>query len=418
MSLPPGQYPAYLTTSLIPEDVARSDGELLKESRSYCPTCMRELDAAVYAIRSQVWLYKRCPEHGPSQGLVERDVAFYRAVMNRPPAPKKEDWSLLVPVTHRCNLDCSICFVPRRSQQDMPVARFTRIIDQTEVPWIVMSGGEPTLRPDLTDLIVATRRAGKFAAMNSNGVLLSDRDLVRRLADAGLEYVLLSFNGASDSIYQRINGLPLLDLKTRAIQNLVDEGVELAISPTIIRGVNENLGPVVRLCFDNAPTVDQLRLRGAAQVGRHGDFEPLVLSELVGLLAPTIGRTVPVLLEEFDPDGCYHSVSQWIMDALFFADGDREGQLLYWDTGEYRLESSTPASMAELERRVRRELGDAVAASPEALASKLVGMSFHLWHWMDRYNIDLEEIKAHGVLHLHGDQPINMVEAFNRAFEL
>lgn len=301
----------------------------------------------------------------------------------------------------------------------MSAAVFARVVDEAEASWIVMSGGEPTMRDDLADLIAATRRAGKNAAMNTNGVLLADRDLVKRLADAGLQYVLLAFNGASDSIYERINGRPLLDLKREAAQNLVDENMRFGLSPTIIRGVNDDIGPVVRMCFELAPHCDQLRMRGAAQVGHHGDFDPLVTSELVELLAPEIGRTMPQLLQEFDADSCFHSSIQWIMDALFLEQEGRPGKLLYWDPGEYRFESALEPAMEEIERRLRLQFGDTLDQSPELVSAKLVEMAFHLWQWPDRYTIDLEEIQGHGVRHLYDNRvSMNMVDAVNRAYEL
>ncbi len=200
-------------------------------------------------------------------------------------------------------------------------------------------------------------------------------------------------------------------MKRRALENLVKHHVATVISPTVVRGVNEDLGPLIHLCFDYAPLVYQLRMRGASHVGRHGDFEPFTMSEMVGLVARHIGRTLPQLLSEFDRDACYHSANQWIMEGVFFRNGERKGELYTWDTGEFAFEE---ASLTDFRRKVQRELGG--DTTPAGLVRRFTTMGFHLWHWPDVYTFDLEEIKAHGLEHLWGDRvPLNFLEATLRA---
>lgn len=408
------QMPNY-ETPLVAEEIARTDGELLKETSSYCPTCMKVLAARVYAHNGIVWLYKECPQHGPSQGLVEKNVGFYKKVMNHGSAPEMPYWSLLLPITHSCNLNCKLCFVPNRERQDLSVDHFKRIIDETEIPWIVMSGGEPTLHPKLPELIRHTCKAGKFPAMNSNGIKLADRDYTKMLADAGLNSVALAFNGTDDSVYEEINGRPLLDIKLQALQNLTENGIAVLMSPTIMRGINEDLGPLIKLCFDHWPEAYQIRMRGAARVGVHTTFEPLVTSELVQLVAQPIGKTLDQLIEEFDQSKSHHAVTQWIMEVAFYAEGPRYGEVFGWHSGDYALEQTTSGQLGGTWLSGQVES----SSTPEILSKRTAVLGFHIWGWPDRYNIDLEEIKSTGVAHLYGeDTVLSFYDAIVRAHDL
>lgn len=90
-----------------------------------------------------------------------------------------------VEITQRCNNRCSYCDQPK-SEQDMPVARFTALLDDLTrdgAEAVALGGGEPTLHPALPDLLTAARRRGLRAGLTTNS---RAPGLVTVLADAGL----------------------------------------------------------------------------------------------------------------------------------------------------------------------------------------------------------------------------------------
>jgi wyosine [tRNA(Phe)-imidazoG37] synthetase (radical SAM superfamily) len=402
----------------VPEAVARVDGTLVKETRSYCPVCLRVVDASVRVVEELVWIYRTCPEHGPSQGLLERDAVFYRAVRNMHPERRLKAHSIVIPVTHRCNLDCRLCFVPKRDREDLSLDALKRILDGLDVIWVAFSGGEPTLRADLPELITHGRRTGKSVLLNSNGIRLADRDYVRTLADAGLETVVLAFNGFDDAVYRVMNGRPLLDLKLRALDALARYGVSVILSPTFMRGVNEDIRPLLRLCLEYAPQIIELRTRNAARIGRHEAFEPLVLSEMFRNLATALDTPRENLLGSLDRDRFYHSINQWIMEAAFFARGAEANRLARWSPGAYNgLYHYERPPQGELESGLRQEFGEGV--STRKLWEHFKFLHIVMWYWPDAYTVDLEEIEAHGVMHLYDNRiPLNFYEAILRAYRL
>ncbi len=101
--------------------------------------------------------------------------------------------------TRRCNLACRHCYSdsdarrhPEMSGEE--AARMLADIAAFGAPALLLSGGEPLLRPDVFDLIAEARRLGLAVTLSSNGTLVRPR-VARRLADLGVRYVGISLDG-------------------------------------------------------------------------------------------------------------------------------------------------------------------------------------------------------------------------------
>jgi uncharacterized radical SAM superfamily Fe-S cluster-containing enzyme len=107
---------------------------------------------------------------------------------------------------------------------------------------IQISGGEPTVRKDLADIIQIARDLGfKFIELDTNGIELAKRpELAVELADAGLGGIYLQFDGLSDEIYTSIRGQNLLAIKKEAIKTAQRAGLSVVLAATIVKGVNDH----------------------------------------------------------------------------------------------------------------------------------------------------------------------------------
>jgi hypothetical protein len=149
-------------------------------TRSICPVCYKELPADV-AIGTQVYMVKICPEHGPFTGLVERDPAWYLKCREM-----GSDGFLpghIVDVTSRCNMTCTYCFHDRG--EDRPADEVVEDAQNANIFPVYLSGGEPTMHPDLPEIV---RRIRLFSPvwLITNGTRLDDEDYVKGLCAAGL----------------------------------------------------------------------------------------------------------------------------------------------------------------------------------------------------------------------------------------
>ena len=107
-------------------------------------------------------------------------------------------------VTGRCNLDCVHCRVGvQRSDSDFTTAEAKALIDGISSfckPVLVLSGGEPLLRPDLFELARYGTDQGLKMALATNGTLV-DEEICGRIKDSGIRIASLSLDGATSEVH-------------------------------------------------------------------------------------------------------------------------------------------------------------------------------------------------------------------------
>ena len=321
-----------------------------KRAQSLCPVCLRRLDAVYERADDAVLLRKTCPEHG------EFAVPVWRKQRG---APEFADWSRpkrpsypknpaaalnegcpfdcglcpdhgqhtctgLIEVTLRCDMGCPVCYASAGSDAAPPdpdledlAARLSALHRASGSCNLQISGGEPTLRTDLPEIIRLARGQGfGLVQLNSNGLNLAGTPvLARELKAAGLDSVYLQWDGASDASFRRLRGRDCLDFKRRAVEHCAAAGLGVVLVATVVSGVNDGeLGDLLRLALrlaqDTDGAVRGLHLQPAAFFGRYPwplqEAPRLTLPELMSALA----RQAPELVRaaDFHPPGCEHEL--------------------------------------------------------------------------------------------------------------
>ena len=163
---------------------------------------------------------------------------------------------LLAEITHRCPLRCPYCSNPielTRAERELDTAAWTRVLHEAAdlgVLQLHLSGGEPTLRPDLEDLVAAARAAGLYVNLITAGVLL-DADRVRRLQDAGLDHVQLSLQDAEAAGAERIGGMRGGHAKKLNAARVIREaGLPITINAVVHRQNLDRIEATIALAED------------------------------------------------------------------------------------------------------------------------------------------------------------------------
>jgi len=155
-----------------------------------------------------------------------------------------------IALTYRCQNRCDFCYAssPFRGDEmpEMTTGEVKKIIDriwyEAHVPTISFTGGEPTLRQDLPELVAYAAGIGMRTNLITNGIRCADEALVNELADAGLKSAQVSLEAANARLHDEITGHPGAYEKTcRAIHNLKSAGVHSHTNTTICRGNREHL---------------------------------------------------------------------------------------------------------------------------------------------------------------------------------
>lgn len=199
--------------------------------------------------------------------------------------------TIIIDITHRCNMTCANCYVPNRAIPDLDARWLSSIFERLpRGRYVRFVGGEPTLRNDLPDLIRDARHHGHHPVVVSNGLRFADRAYVRSLKEAGLQVAYLSFNGGfDDELYWIIDEMRCADKKRRAFENLRAEYLFTSIGMIVVRGVNEHEVKRVFEAVRRSRNVREFHLRSIGSMGRYMENPPLTLDELLEVFCGAAG---------------------------------------------------------------------------------------------------------------------------------
>ena len=263
----------------------------IKRTLSVCPVCLTKVPAEVYERDGSVFMRKRCPAHGDEEVLVASDAAFYWHDDKREGAACGDgcmlghSCTLIFEITDACNLTCPTCFTASSPQKARAMtvaeldAKLERLLagGRKDVDIVQLSGGEPTIHPDLERMIeVCFARGIRRVYVNTNGVKLGkDPDLAKRLGalggnDARLQ-IYLQLDGLRDETSSLIRGRRgLSDVKRRAIANATEQGLYVLPVMTVTRDVNTTeIGDVIRTALAHHPKMNTVILQPAFYAGRY-----------------------------------------------------------------------------------------------------------------------------------------------------
>jgi pyrroloquinoline quinone biosynthesis protein E len=160
---------------------------------------------------------------------------------------------LLAELTHRCPLQCPYCSNPlelERAAGELDTASWLRVLDEAAdlgVLQVHFSGGEPTARRDLVDLVRHAAKRQLYSNLITSGVLLDER-MLAALVEAGLDHVQLSFQDVEPVNAERIGGMAGAQAKKLAAAALIQQaGLPLTLNFVIHRQNVENLPAMIAL---------------------------------------------------------------------------------------------------------------------------------------------------------------------------
>jgi len=157
----------------------------------------------------------------------------------------REASSLRISVTQQCNLECFFCHKEGEAPSSLsPMSRdeirtLVEIGSKLGVRKVKITGGEPLLRPDITDIVGDISRCLDEVSLVTNGTLL--RPIASGLRDAGLKRVNVSLHSLDRESYRRIAGKDQL----KAVEEGIDAALENELRPVklnvvVLRGINDS----------------------------------------------------------------------------------------------------------------------------------------------------------------------------------
>jgi uncharacterized radical SAM superfamily Fe-S cluster-containing enzyme len=289
--------------------------EVLAQTESLCPYCLRRIPAQRILEDNEVYLQKSCPEHGHIEKIIlwkNHPISFsewnrcrssvpdpYQSAPGRQGSEAEDvtgtaadcpfqcgscshhnqkTCTTILEVSSQCNLRCPVCFAasPAEAKKDPTLNQIERRLKKTldcagPCP-IQFSGGEPTLREDLPQIVALARKLGfDHVQINTNGIRLAqDFEFAQALKDSGVTDFFLQFDGVTDDVYARIRGMALFSAKQRAIETCATLKIAVILVPTLMKGVNDSqIGAIIQFAKDWIPTVKGVHFQPLTYLGRY-----------------------------------------------------------------------------------------------------------------------------------------------------
>jgi cyclic pyranopterin phosphate synthase len=155
----------------------------------------------------------------------------------------RETDDLRISLTQRCNLSCIFCHMEGQPPSPLELTpeefeRCVRAAGLVGVRRVKLTGGEPTLRSDLAEIVRRISPLLEEVSMTTNGLRLEK--LAGPLKEAGLKRVNVSLPSAIPATYQALTGAPTLATALRGIRAARDAGLSpLKINVVVLAGITE-----------------------------------------------------------------------------------------------------------------------------------------------------------------------------------
>lgn len=412
--------------------------QFLSQTESVCPHCLRRLPAKRVQQGEQVFLVKNCPEHGTTKTPLWRGAPDYRS-WARPKLPsqpqkcfteiekgcpydcglcpehRQHSCTVLLEVTQRCNLGCSYCFAnagAKVSDPDLPTIKgwFEQILQAGGPYNIQLSGGEPTLRDDLPEIIRLGKSLGfNFIQINTNGLrLAAEPSFLKKCQEAGLTSIFLQYDGTEEAIYEALRGRPLLKQKLQAIEHCRQFNIGVILVPTLVPGINiHNIGAMVEQALSYLPTVRGIHFQPVSYFGRYpappGDEQRITIPEVIRAIEEqSAGK---ITRDSFKPPGCENALCSFHGNFILLP----SGELRPWTKHEGCCDTTERAEVGAAKARSfvakywsapeikpvtvgtgggALRLWDAFIERARTHSFSISGMAFQ-----DAWNLDLERLK-------------------------
>jgi hypothetical protein len=250
------------------------------ETRSMCGHCLKLVPAKILIEGQEVFYEKRCREHGVQKVLISSDADYYKAELSflkpgdRPldvqtrtdygcpydcglcPDHEQHSCLAIIEVNEACNLTCPVCFAGssqaltgHRDLQTIGGMMDALVKSEGEPDLLQLSGGEPTIHPNILEIIdMAKARPIRHLMINTNGLrIATDPAFADELAarKKGLE-IYLQFDSLEPEAIRNLRGADLSKVRRKALEALETRCISTTLVATVKKGVNDHeMGAII-----------------------------------------------------------------------------------------------------------------------------------------------------------------------------
>ncbi|MCW8982444.1 MAG: heme d1 biosynthesis radical SAM protein NirJ [Gammaproteobacteria bacterium] len=198
--------------------------------------------------------------------LSEKGVTVGRTSSENLPGPVVI-WNLI----RRCNLTCKHCYsisADTDFKGELSTEEVFNVMDDLKafhVPVLILSGGEPLLRPDIFEISKRSKEMGFYTSLSTNGTLIGPEN-IEQIAEIGYDYVGISIDGMrhTHDEFRRKEGS--FDAAMSGIRQCLDHGIKVGMRFTLTQDNAEDLPALLQMMDEEG--IDKFYLSHLNYAGR------------------------------------------------------------------------------------------------------------------------------------------------------
>jgi uncharacterized radical SAM superfamily Fe-S cluster-containing enzyme len=313
----------------------------LEATQSFCHKCnnlKRLIDAHIVTKGKEVFLRKFCPKCGNSFIKISNDLDYFKQCNDYLKQPDLPEVALtevkkgcpfdcgvcpqhqnhpclaLFNINDECNLECNICYYSAKpglgnykSIDEIKQMLDTLLKVESEPDLVQITGGEPTLHPQIVDILKLLKKSKvRHLMLNTNGIkIANDLDFVKELKNLGGGFeVYLQFDSLKKEALMDIRNSDLREIRAKALKSLEELNISTTLVCVIKKGVNfDEIGEIIEFArgFRCVRGVVFQPVQEAGRVKAKGNFRVL-LSEIREVIIND--RKNPFELQDLIPLPC------------------------------------------------------------------------------------------------------------------
>jgi radical SAM protein with 4Fe4S-binding SPASM domain len=209
----------------------KEDEEIIREMRRKYRVSIEQLQTDLASLKKNISTLMVKPDIDPVQDLDQDILPLHETPFS---APLRMDMAL----TYGCNNKCSKCYVESpREILELSTDEWKNVLNKLwdiGVPHVIFTGGEPTLRDDLPELVEYAEDLGIITGLVSNGRKLKDKKLIDELITAGIDHFQITIESHDETIHDKMSGVKGAWKETvQGIKNIVPTPVYIMTNTTL-----------------------------------------------------------------------------------------------------------------------------------------------------------------------------------------
>jgi radical SAM protein with 4Fe4S-binding SPASM domain len=212
----------------------KTDSEIIRELKSLYRVSEQQANTDLQSLKEMIHTLSTTDDICPIHSLQMEESNITELPLT---APLRMDLAL----TYRCNNRCEHCYNQPNSPNatELDTHTWKSILERLwdiSIPHVTFTGGEPTLRPDLPELIDHAENIGIVTGLITNGRNLKDATYVDKLVVNGLDHIQITFESVDKRIHNQMVGNDQAWAETvEGIKNAIDTPIYTLTNTTLTR---------------------------------------------------------------------------------------------------------------------------------------------------------------------------------------